>query len=267
MKPTFISFFALFLSACVPQTSLPPAPVPQASLAEEDDFPRVVDDAEVPSVVAAGGIVTGTIGAPAPGETDRDVVRVVGTPGTLLRLSLQGAEGSPLLPAAFLVSRRGEVVQLQREASVLALEALFPREGELFAVVDDARNLDGEARGGDNFTYQLSTAQEAPAPLSLGPINRGETLRTLREVPAGGMAFFSFSAPPGLPLQLLLLGQDEARPVGVIYTPSFDEGLSLGTGETNPEAFFLVQGARETLLGVSEFGGAGGGISLTLSAP
>jgi hypothetical protein len=269
--PLKITLF-LFVLGCAPiSTSQPPRPF--LFLAEGTsliDFADQLDSADVLALSGRNGRAEGKIDFPEDNQADRDVLRVIATPGTLLRLELSsGSAGAALRPFLVVTDSLGEVLGLHDGAAERSskVQVVVPTQASLFVVLQDSKNANQQGLvGGNAFSYTLTLSEEPLNPEALGPISTNVTSINSGLSPDAGLALFSFEANPGKKYSILVEPARLANPLFVpflaIYSPSFELGAVAAA--TNPrqsvrsEFFAFGSGQEEILFGVSDFSGGFG---------
>ena len=269
----FLLLWSLLGYACVPASNLQP-PRPFLFLAEGTslvDFSDQLDSADVLSLSGRSGRAEGQIGLPDGNQADRDVLRIIATPGTLLRLvfSPGSGAGAALQPFLVVTDSSGQVLGLHDGAAERSAEVqvVVPTQSSLFVVLQDSQNVNQTALvGGLAFDYSLTLSEEPLTPEALGPINTNTTSSTSNLAPGAGLALFSFEATAGKRYSILvdpaLVADPAFIPFLAIYSPSFELGSVVTTDTPRQtvrgEVFVFGSGQVEVLFGVSDFSGAFG---------
>ena len=283
MQPILRSalLLSLLLFGCVPVSVLQP-PSPLLLVVEGDtivDFVGQLDSADVFALSGQNGRAEGLIGSPQLNQADRDVLRVIATPGTLLRLVFsKDSADSALQPFLVVADASGKVLGLHDGASQLSAEVqvVVPSQSSLFVVLQDSQNVNDQALvGGGAFGYTLTLSEEPLTPEAVGPINTNTTSINSALSPGAGLALFSFDAVAGKKYSILvdpsLVADPSFIPFLVIYSPaSFEMGAVITTDTPlqtiRGEFLFFGTGPTEVLFSVSDFFGAfGDNYSFTVS--
>lgn len=233
---------------------------------EEAEAPgeQTNDDFASAEAITLGAPISGSIGAPIDESYDLDLFLLEAAAGDTLRVTLEPAAGSELVPSVTVMDEPGDFIRwVEGEAGAAVTRELYVlAAGPLAVMVSDARNqLDPpEVVGGETFGYSVRIERTAPVAMvpALPLIRRPGELDALGslslfEVQAVAGArltaeVFASRLEPASDLDTVLVLEDRTGGAPVVLDLNDDLDVDQGVTDSRVEAVVARAGAHRVIL-------------------